>query len=395
MKKNESQQYIAFDVDSSSIGVLVFERKHSEKGKVLHHEVFSHRKQIGNGFDMNFESFFQRTKNTFHELALLAHRYSGANIENIFINLSSPWVSAQKHMYFYEKENDFICTQKIINHLLEKGKKQETHKTRDFSSYNQLDLIDQRVLYSFVNGYFVDQALGEKGRTLDVHTLNTYISEQAKEVFSHLMEQHFHREPVFISNAFVEYSNYKNLFPQDSSAIFIDMSAQITDILCIQDGQLQALGTIPVGSQTLVRELSSQLSVSLSKARSLLELYQNNSLEENFEKNISEAMERTFLVWFKKFYSALGDFGKEYLVPNKILFTGDSFIRNWMLLWMRGSDELLELLPPKKTFAFVDMKKKILSANIAKFEDQPDASLLNLLLFLEKEISLTEKNNGA
>lgn len=59
MEKENTQHYIIFDIDSSSIGTLVFEKSFDEKlKKNVYHEVYTLRKQIIIGNNTDFDIFF-------------------------------------------------------------------------------------------------------------------------------------------------------------------------------------------------------------------------------------------------------------------------------------------------------------------------------------------------
>ena len=62
MEPETLQHYIIFDIDSSSIGTLVFERSIDKKTKhYVYREVFTTRKNIGPSQNTDLKIFFKKT----------------------------------------------------------------------------------------------------------------------------------------------------------------------------------------------------------------------------------------------------------------------------------------------------------------------------------------------
>ena len=89
MEKENTQHYIIFDINSSSIGVLVFEKKFDKKTKKnIYHEIFTKRTNITKGQSYSVDVFLKKTLATLRSLADSAHKYSGNTIAAIYMNMS-------------------------------------------------------------------------------------------------------------------------------------------------------------------------------------------------------------------------------------------------------------------------------------------------------------------
>ncbi len=389
MAKQQGKSHIIFDVDSNSIGVVVFEKQFAKEGdreEAVYREVFSQRKIINNSEFIDFNSFSLKTKRVFDDLALLAYSHTRniSSLNQIYINLSAPWVTNQKRILHFEKKKPFIYTNAILDHLLEKQKEKTSHHTHDYHIYDELLMLDQQVLALYANGYPVNELTNKEIKDLDVHLMTSFISLEAKDLFTEIVERHFHRKPNFIANIFMEYISLKNLFPQEKNIISFDVSAEITEITLIEKGALSRLVSVPVGSRTLKKSLASELGLSFKKTSSLLELYHQDHLDPNYQKKIELALRKAFISWFKEIYTTLEFLGREHALPHSVSLVAEKNIQEWLKREFLRSDELNALIDFNKTIEILDPRTLFIEKMGSYAKQISDTSLLYAVNFLEK-----------
>ncbi len=388
-KQEEKKSYILFDIDSDSIGVVVFEKIFVIKGhkkESFYREIFSQRKKIINSSFIDFKVFFIKTKQVFDELALLAysHTHSLSGIDNIYLNISAPWVTNQKRVLHFEKQKSFIYNNSIVEEVLEKQKEKTSHHTRDYHAYNNLDFVDHHILSLSANGYPVKNLSGKKIKDLDIHTLVSFISPESRDMFYDVIERHFHRKPKIVSNIFMEYFALQKLFPKEKNILALDVSAEITEVFLIQKGILICLATIPVGSNTIKRSLAEGLNLSFEKASSLLSLYSEKKMEEKFELKINKVMQKSFLSWFKEVYATFSEISKEHHIPHTLSLVANADIQQWLQEWLLKSDEVEELFGFGKKLELLDSRFALFESLGHRSKEISDESLLYAITFLEK-----------
>ncbi len=391
MQKENTQHYIIFDIDSSSIGTLVFEKSFDEKtNKNIYHEVYTLRKNIATGHNKDFDIFFSRTLKVFEYLAERAHKYSGNNIAQVYINVAAPWASSQKRVIHYEKENEFTFTQDLANTIIEKELEEPLHHTHDFKDHKGLSLIERRTVDTFANGYPTKKPFGKKVKDVDIHSLISVMSDKTKDALTHVVERAFHTQAIYFSNTFMTYQSLIQIFPQENNITCIDVSGEVTEINIIVSDHLKKIGTIPVGAHHIVRQLSHLAKIPYAKAESLIKMYQHNTLEEQYKDDIESVMKESFIYWFKHFYDFLNDVSKEYLIPDTLCLLAPEYMQTWLNEWILKTEELGEHMHAQKKVSILDLKMLWRTSMKKDLQNISDDNLALCLNFVEN--FLIEKN---
>ncbi len=375
--KNATQYYIIFDIDSSSVGVLVFDIL---SGK----NIFTTREYIDKGKEIDFSRFLNKTIKTFESVVKKSHSYFYNNIFGVFVNLSSPWISSQKRIIHFEKENEFIFTKEIESSIFKKELNKSLNYTSDFIGNSNISIIERRKLNILINGYLTKEPYGKKTKSVDIHSLISVISNETKYAFTHVIERAFHIQPDFFSNKFMNYKSIINLFKHENNVISIDISGEVTEISIIIKDRLKKIGTIPVGMSHIIRYLSNFLNISYLKSESMLIMYQNNELEKKYKDSIESAMKKSFLFWFRQFYDFLEEASKEYVIPSTIHLLSPEPFYNWLSEWILKTEEIGEYIHTNKNISILDTKSLLKKKDNKLFDEITDDNLVMCLNFVKK-----------
>lgn len=382
--KKEKQHYVIFDIDSSSIGTLVFEISHGKKYKCK--EVFTAREDILREQEVDFDKFFNKTIDVFKSLAEKAHKYSGNNITGVFLNVSAPWVSSQKRIIHFEKDDEFIFTKMIEDSIIEKELIKSFHYTNDFRNQKNLSLIERRTLDISANGYPTKNPYGKKVKDVDIHSLISVMSNETKNAFTYVIERAFHVKPEYFSNMFMNYKSITSLFKQEDDVLSIDISGEVTEIGVIIKDKLKKIGSIPAGINHIIRSLSKLLNISYLKAESILIMYQNDELDSKYKQSIDYAMKKSFLSWFRQFYEFLEEASREYIIPSTIHLLSQEYAYAWLSEWILKTEELREHITSQKNISILDTKMMWCKMNNVEFEHIKDDNLALCLGFVKNFI---------
>ena len=341
-KVNTTEHFILFDIDSASIGGGLVRYGKDTQGKILETQVlFSVRKNITDGNEYPFEKFFDQTIKTFKKVAEEVHLQSLVTIDGIYINVSVPWMSAQKRIIEYTKEKPFVLSQELLDELIQKEIEAPLHHNLEYADHD-VELIRRRTLDIYANGYRARNPIGKEMSDLRIHSLVSVISTTTKQKFYEVIEQVFHRTPQLVSNTFVNYQAMKLLLPTLDNAFIIDMSGEVTSVLVVKKDQLNHIGSIPLGTHHIVRSLRDTLGISIQKARSLIRLQSQGTLDATYEASLSKAMETAFRVWFKSFYALIDTYGQHGLLPRTMVFKTDNEHLRWCREYLLREDSLYE-----------------------------------------------------
>lgn len=376
MKNKNTQNYIIFDINSSSIGVLVFKAIFDTLlKKNIYHEVFSFREEITKGQTIDIETIFFRSLKSFESVAKKAHKYSGADIADIYINIAAPWISSQKRVIHYKKDKEFIFTKELADSLIDKEIKEPLFHTHDFKEHKDISLIERRTIDIFLNGYSSKNPYGKKIKDVDIYSLVSVMSTKTKKEFSHIVEKTFHQEAQFFSNSFMIYQSLLKLFPHENNITSIDISGEITEINIIINDHLKKIGTIPVGSQNIIRKLADNLNIPYVKAKALIIMYQDNKIEDTYRKIVEKAMKNAFMSWFKSLYHFFDIISLEYIIPDTISLLTPPYMQVWLGEQILKTEELAEHIHAHKNISILDFKMLWRSTQKKNFEQIKDDNL--------------------
>lgn len=380
MTQKNQQQYILFDIDSSSIGAVVFEVFFDTKLKKQKYKtIFSIRDLIAVNVDADADDFLKRTLSVFNDVAVKTHKYSGDAIAGIYLNVSAPWTSSQKRIVHFEKDAEFIFTKEIADSIIAGEILEPLHHTHDFKDYKNLDLVERKTIDFFENGYPTKKPYGKKIKDVDIHSLITVMSTDVKKDFIHVIERNFHIEDVeFISNVFMSYQSLLSTYPDENNIVHFDLSSEVTEIVIIINDHLQSLGTIPVGSRYITKTLADILQIPFVKTESLIVMYQQNNLDEKYKNNIESAMKKAFLAWFKHFYNFLDTVSLEHIVPSTLSVVAPKFLQHWLTEWILKTDDMTEHMHAHKKISILNIHSTLADDIV------DDASLSLCLQFLKK-----------
>src|SRR5690606_13223436 len=141
--------------------------------------LFEIRESISEGKSYPFAEFWRRTKKTFDSVAFKVYQQSLIPFEDIFINVSAPWASAQKQTLHYEKKNEFVFTQELADSLIEKKLATPLSKNLDYHRH-KVSLIDRRTIKVSCDGYPTRNPFGKSIREVAIDSLITVLSDDSK-----------------------------------------------------------------------------------------------------------------------------------------------------------------------------------------------------------------------
>jgi len=344
-KKPETiKNNLIFDIDSSTVGVGLFEFGYDIRGQCIHvRELATIRESITDGRLYPFEEFWQRAQSTLRKVAEKIHLQSLIPLGNIYCNVSSPWASAQKRTIKYSKNKPFILTQKLADQLIEKELASSLKNNLDYHNHD-VDFIDRKTIAARSNGYSVRNPISKEMSDLEIDSLVTVVSTKTKKVFEHVIEKVFHRTPLFTSNIFIAYNNVQKTLPHQNDAIVVDVSGEMTEVIIIKNDHLSLIGTLPVGINHLLRDTSSYVGDSLAKTQKNIQLLFNSNLEKEYELKIKKALNHSYKKWLKEFYGFCDEASKQGSLPNTIVMKTYDKSMHWFESMLLQSDELSEHL---------------------------------------------------
>ena len=371
-KKNN----IIFDVDSSTVAGGLFEFGYDQKGNCINvRELSSVRKNITNGTQYSFEEYWRRTQQIFTEVVEETHLQSLIPVENVYCNVSAPWSSAQKREVIYTKKKPFVLTKELADKLIEKEVGSSLKKNLDYHKHDVV-LIDRKTIAVYGNGYPARNPIGKEMSDVKIDSLITVMSEGTKNTFDHIIEQSFHRGPIFTSNIFIAYHDIQKSLPDYNDSIVIDVAGEMTEVMIVKKDHLELIGTFPCGINAVIRETARVLDINISKTRKHISLLYAGSLGEDYGGQVQKALKQSYQIWLREFYNFCDDSSKQGLLPNTIILKTYADVMSWFESLLLGSDELSEHIHARASIELVHLHAKRKQEKIALDIFDPDLRVI-------------------
>lgn len=350
----QSHTSVIFDVDSASIGVAVV--GYGPDKKLPQREYFSKRMQLDTNH--SFEQFFAKTVKNLESLANEALRNSPHVIDDIYVSLSVPWVSSQKRKVNYtEGGKPFTFTEQLAQHIIDKELAEPLAKNLDYHHYDDVEIFERRTVDIYLNGY--PSLYPFKGLTpvkdVQIHSVTSVISKTTKDAFIHTIERVFHREPVLISNTIVQYKALETFIPNENSAMIVDMGGTNTQILVVHDDHLVDIASFPVGREHIIEQVMSRAKVTREKARSMVQLFTKQTLEPEYQQQLSVIMNESYKVWMKPWFELCDKLSAKKLLPATLCVTAPDDINAWLRYHILQTDELIEHIHSSRMPQIIDI----------------------------------------
>lgn len=358
-KITTTKHHIIFDIDSTTIGGGLFRFGYDSTGSIIKTtELFSVRKNITNGSEYPFERFFTQTLKTLESVANEVYLQSLIPIDAIYCNVGIPWMSAQKRIVEYKNKKKFTLTTELMDELTEKEINESFKKNVNYTNHD-VELIDRRTLSIYGNGYQLRKPLGKEMNDVHIHSLVSVMSQVTKDTFSKIIEKVFHRDVVYLSNTYISYQTLREQSVNTDNAIIIDISAEVTEVIVVQNDSLEKIGSIPVGTHGIIRHLRDNMNIPYEKASRIAQLHHDQKLDVDYSKSINSSLRSAFLVWFKEFYNLCDEYAKSGLLPTSIILRSDKRIASWLEYMILQEESLQEHVHAKGRITFQHMNNII------------------------------------
>jgi hypothetical protein len=206
----------------------------------------------------------------------LRETYPTARIGHLQITISAPWSYTISKMATYEQTESFIITDDIIRSLTDaaQAKVTEALAASDQVGEAGLTIMTRATSDISANGYRTMDPIGKRASTITVTQISALAQAHITDAIADLRDRTLpHITTERYSAMLVFHCIIRDLFPNSSEYCLVDLTYEATEIAIIRDGVLQYCTHTNIGINTLIRTISSSLTIPETEARLLLSQY--------------------------------------------------------------------------------------------------------------------------
>ncbi|MCF7833828.1 MAG: hypothetical protein K9L98_02845 [Candidatus Pacebacteria bacterium] len=314
------------DIGSSSVGATLVKTENK-----IPRIIFSIREpiKIFENPDMDILS-----GHTLKSLSILLNKVRAKKMESpskIQCILASPWYISEFRKIIFKKNTPFIFSNKMASDILKK--EVEVFKKEKYELYGDLENgevlpIEMKTLKTTLNGYSTDTPYNQKARELKMEIFISLGSKMFIQKIKDTVEEQLpEREIKFSSFAFHSFTSARDMFPKENF-ILLAVGGEISDILLVKNGSMNALSSFPVGSNHFIRQVSNTNNISFTEATSLINRYNEGHASNNVIANLVQDINIFENSWLSSFEKNLYEHTEDIALPYIVFVSAESGLSN-------------------------------------------------------------------
>jgi hypothetical protein len=329
MFKNRDKVSLVIDVGSSSVGLALVKLYSKDIPKIL----FTTRQQMRFQKDLDFQLFMGAMLKAL-STGLKTIEKDGlvfadlAKVDDICVVLSSAWHTSRTKTVKREREDSFKFSKKFLEELVQ-NELEDFKQASNLNNFRGIDsgsvLIDREVVEIKLNGYTTKTPYNQQTSKVEVNIFFSLASKKLLKQIKQVIEKTFNmKKVVFHTFALSSFLAIREAYSNKNNFLIFDITGEITDISLVNSEFLVANASVPIGKNTLLRNISKDLQVDQHDALSLLRMYTDQKLEESVMNNLKDSIARFEKQWSESLYRVLSDLDKDFLLPTKIFFLSNN-----------------------------------------------------------------------
>lgn len=383
-KNQKPKRYLVIDIRSSSVSVAIVNlaKKDPEIEFVSKKSLHSLNPSSEN-IDKFISDMVNLVDKTLEEVIsvglpkLSIGKKNNIKINDILVTYGSPWNKVFTKDIKIKKEKPFIFTKKKFDEIIEQQIKSEG---KDLTTNK---IVEKDVTHVILNGYELSNPFDKEAKEITISFYLSFISKKIIEAIETKIDSHFHKAKI-INRTFplILFTSIRDTFMNAHTFTFFDISGEVTDFGVINQGSFVYIGSIPIGKNHIIREVSRVCNIENSVASSILSLIAKGEADESCTKDISSVLEKIEQDWINGIKKLLNE--NKIHVPKMSFLTADEDGLEFFSKVLNKSFAKRNLFETEQDIQVIILGRDKLNNFINKKEDtKPNPHLILSSIFLK------------
>ncbi len=231
--------------------------------------------------DINIERFVEQTITQLANVIATLKSADNHHPKYIQVILASPWFISQTRTIVYNKTTDFVCTQKLIDSLIDKEIAFiiENDMERFGSMGKDALIIEKQLSMIKLNGYSTGKPFGKKAQSLELSLVVTVSPKAIVERFKNELEKGYGHCPIgFTTSPYATFVASRDFLGAKDELMVIDVGEEITDVAFVKNNLFLYQHSFPIGMYELYRSLVQSGVASTTEATAVIESFYQGKL---------------------------------------------------------------------------------------------------------------------
>ena len=197
------------------------------------------------------------------------------HISSVHYILSSPWILSEAKTLNLTFPKNTLVTRAYILAMIDKESAAIMTHTK-----GQYAIIEQKISDVRLNGYSIAAWEKKEARELGVSFVVSIAGRRMSDLFIQACAQVVsHRHVSFHSSLVMQHIGIRLVMPGRASYTLIDIHGELTDLTIVKEQSCVFFATLPVGCNSVVRNVAAGAHTDVEAAQSLINLYMTKMLE--------------------------------------------------------------------------------------------------------------------
>jgi cell division ATPase FtsA len=327
MAKSQKMTPVAvFDISSGSVAGahVLIAAQHTEKTPVSF--LASTRIPSETKEEVTIERFIDSTITQLSSVITTLKKADAHHPKSVQVLLASPWFVSQTRTIVYTKPEAFVCTQKLIDSLVEKEVAYIIeHDMERFGAIAKEGVIVEKQLSMIkLNGYPTTFAVGKKGQSLELFLVVTVSPKLIIERFKDEIHKGYTGSTIrFTTSPYATFVVARDFLAAPKESLIIDIGEEITDIACVKDELFLYHHSFPSGTYELYRTLATSGHSNITESHALIESFTLAKLSAAMTSTVQKALDDFTEVWKRQFQESISTSRYAMKIPEIIYLTAD------------------------------------------------------------------------
>jgi hypothetical protein len=317
-KKSPISTELIFDIESDSVCAAVVLYEADKAPRIIYHteSEVTHKAHTDGAY---------LSRNMWKALETAASDVSTAmiapRVDRIHVVLSSPWIISKLSCVEKKFEKETIIRQSAVSDLLEK----ERAASSKLFAVGDSAAIDAKLFEIKINGYGVAEYEGKRALALEGTMVVSFASRKMLGEIKSRINRFFRAgDEVFHSSLILRYIALRSVLPHHTDYIWLQVHGELTDVLIVRKGACATSGSLPFGSDTLMRKFAGIKNESEAVAASTLALLDSGSNTGQMAEKTRLILEKILPEWTRGIVGLVSG-GKEGSLPAVAYISAGNF----------------------------------------------------------------------
>jgi hypothetical protein len=305
--KQKKSVSLVFDIRDSSItaAAVIFEKEKkptlllSESTIIAIDDPYDHERYAGAMLASLDNAILSIRKN-------LARTGNNEPIKKYFFFLGSPWSIAESKILKIIKDKAFEMTKDILGKTIS-SEEMRVQASLDADTQDaNWRLLEEKIVQFKLNGYPVTKVFNKKINELEIELFVSFIPENIEHKLSEAINKSSQKvQRQLNSSVLSAYSFFRDLYPERSNFIFIDIGRYISEVFIVKDDILEGIASFPFGEQKLLEPVMRKFNIPENMAMSYITMGCQGACDTRTEKMIQSLTKTAIKIWLDKLHSSI------------------------------------------------------------------------------------------